>query len=177
MVSTAEVSIYRSSTSFVMGAVCAGAMFVTWVAGMAGAPKFEFITVWPFTLFILLFVLPVTVYLLYLSRCREPVIEVRDGQIAFTPVGRPWRTVRVPVSSIVAVRPDWWENTTRCSIVIVVTDECFRAVRGSKVWSRARSGELKFDLVNAGNNPRDVCNMLLRAIDHGQASLSAEPDM
>lgn len=164
MVSAAKVSIYRSATPFVMGAACAGAMILTWVAGIFGAPKVAFITVWPFTLFILLFALPVTVYLLYLSRCRAPIIEVHEGDVAFTPIMRPWRTVHVPATCIVAVRPEWWENTTRCSIVIMVTDECFRAVRGSKAWSRARSGELRFDLVNAANNPREVCDLLRSAL-------------
>lgn len=148
--------VHRQLVPHVLGAAICLAFISMWMFERFLGIDAEFILSPTFTAFIFLFVTPVALLLVYLIVNRVPVIVVQDSCVHIANGTFPWRKTTLAANDILAVEPDWFQDTSHCMIVFYVTPECFAAQRRSRAWSRRKDGKLFLHLMNTDTTPTEA---------------------
>jgi len=122
------------------------------------------------TVFVLGFVSPFCLLLLYLLWLRPPIICLSDNKLLLRHVTIPWRNTELLVTDVNWVVADWEPDTSYCFLKIKVTPSCFHRECLRNRWLHGKDGFLKMSLNNAEETPDEVAMKLNVLLSHSEKS-------
>ena len=142
-------------------------MIVLWILSRYGMLDVGFAKSVAFSLFVAAFVLPVTLYFLFLISRTEPVLSIYEDRIELRSVMFPWRRASIPRSEILDVRANWTPMESRSELIFYMASERFDLWKESRIWHRKNESDksLVFEFSNTTATPTVVVGLLQEVED------------
>lgn len=150
----------RSPYPYFAGAAIGLVFVIIWLLERFRGIGAEFSQSIGYSVFVWLFVAPVTVWLVYLAWNREPVVSVVGSSIHVSSPSLSWRMTTLAASDILSIESDWLPGTSHARVVFKVSDEEFANHRRRGPWIKRKDSKLYLDVLNTELNPDQVAAKL-----------------
>lgn len=159
--------VYRNRFSYLLvGAGCL-LMFLLWAGSSADLVEGELLNSRIFSVFVLLFVVPVGIYVGFLAVQRTPVIAIEGDSLKLSHGVFPWRKAELHREEIESVSSDFIPESTKCNLIIVLKETAPSNLLRSRVWLRTKNRECFFSLSNTTVPPKQVEEAISRWLENG----------
>jgi len=136
-------------------------VFLNWILSRVGIIESFFSSSVLFSVFVFVFALPVSIFFLYLSTQKEPILSVLSDHVELRSNLFPWRTEQLYRVDVVDISTNWrGPRTSASDINFAVTNECWSHQRSSSMWHKKKTNQLYFDVSNCNFSPPRIVEVL-----------------
>lgn len=147
---------YRNRFVHLTAAIGCLVMFAVWSGSLGGVIDGGLIQTKIFSAFVLFFVVPLGLYMGFLVFNRTPVFALRGDDLELSSSVFPWRKIVLHREDIESVTTNYYPESTKCDLVIVLADHAQPNLQRAKLWLKAKGRECYFSLLNTTISPPEA---------------------